>query len=125
MPKLQFRLLTLLFILFASGCTDSPSIEGLDLELWKNDKYGCDYVRFDYLEILVKGKDKLLNRDQNVIEAILGSPDEHQLDKRKQKFFYYYLEPGPKCGEDISHPIRLQIRFNALGLSSEVFFENY
>jgi len=55
----------------------------------------------------------------------MGSPDEHDLDKRKQKYYYYYLEPGSPCNNVIEYPVRLKIRFNATGVSSDVFLENY
>lgn len=118
------KILVLLFIGIFSGCSSSIQIDGFDTTIWQGDKQGCNGLRKTYLEVLSKSQDLLLERSQNDLEEIFGLPDSHELDKRRQKFFFYYLEPGPECSSAVKNPIQLQIRFNAVGLSSEVFFLN-
>lgn len=51
---------------------------------------------------------------------LLGRPDENQLLDRNQKFFKYYLEPGPNCDNPKVDAKKLVLRFNAMGLAKEV-----
>jgi len=115
------------FVFFVAlfGCDQSlPTIEGFDRANWINDQSGCRGSRQAELETLKKSKDRLLCLNQNQMSEILGAPDEHELYERKQKFFYYYVSPGPQCDQPQLNPIRLQIRFSAMGIANEVFFEN-
>ncbi len=121
---LNIILTSLIPVIFIS-CNPTVTIPGLDKDVWINDKYACEGFRTNYLEIIENNKTDLLQLNQNEVEVILGGPDEHELDKRKRKYYYYYLEPGPLCRTIDKYPIRLQIKFNALGVSSEVFLENY
>ena len=72
----------------------------------------------DLANILVEHKDQLLGEGQTQIKKLLGQPDEHELYKRTEKFFYYNLTPGDTC--DIETPRRLSIRFDALDRAKEV-----
>ena len=54
----------------------------------------------------------------------LGKPDQQEIYKRHEKFYYYFLDPSPDCDsvrENRSR--RLIIRFNAVGLSKEINVE--
>lgn len=112
-------------MILLTACKPSLSIDGLDKETWVADKFACIGNRFEYLQLIDDNRKNLLRLDQNEVKSLLGPPDEHELDKRKRKYFHYYLQPGVNCKGGVEHPVRLQIRFNALGLSSEVFLENY
>lgn len=71
---------------------------------------------------LTKQKDKLKGLSQGDIVELLGRPDQNELYKRNQKFFYYLLTPGKECGSDsVAH--RLSLRFNAMGFAKEVLVE--
>jgi hypothetical protein len=46
------------------------------------------------------------------------------LYKRNQKFYYYFITPGPACDSmERSTEERLVIRFNAMGLANEILVE--
>ncbi|MGC3946588.1 MAG: hypothetical protein QM762_19030 [Chryseolinea sp.] len=73
-------------------------------------------------------KDKLLSLSESEVVSTLGTPDQQELSKRNQKFYYYYLEPHGECAtsDSSSRPMRVAIRFNAMGLAKEVRIEkNY
>ncbi|MEQ9424847.1 MAG: hypothetical protein RJQ09_10540 [Cyclobacteriaceae bacterium] len=101
-----------------------PTLEGFDREAWLNDPSGCNADRIDLKASFEDIQDKLLGLNQNEISELLGIPDEHELYKRSQKFFFYYLEPGPKCEQPTENAMRLQIRFSAMGIANELFIEN-
>ena len=67
---------------------------------------------------------KLLALSQQDVIALLGKPDENELYKRDQKFFYYFVQPSPSCkNAGADNPKKLVIRFNAVGLAKEVSLE--
>jgi outer membrane protein assembly factor BamE (lipoprotein component of BamABCDE complex) len=67
---------------------------------------------------------KLLALSEQEVIALLGKPDENELYKRNQKFYYYFVQPSPTCTNAvIQNPKKLVIRFNAVGLAKEVGFE--
>jgi hypothetical protein len=69
-------------------------------------------------------KDKLLSLNEMQIVDLLGRADQNELLKRNQKFFSYFLTPGPDCNnQEDTTSIRLVIRFNAMGLAKEVTIE--
>ena len=99
-----------------------PNLEKIDLEKWKDDKWGCFKERSKALPELILQKEKLKGLSQDAIVDLLGRPDKNELYKRNQKFFYYYLTPGEKCGKDTITQ-RLSLRFNAMGFAKEVLVE--
>lgn len=101
-----------------------PSLEGMDLERWKEDKNACNNIRGDMRKAIDREKNKLLSLDQMQIVELLGKPDQNELYRRNQKFFYYFLEPSPDCKKAAdSVAEKLVIRFNAMGLAKEVMIE--
>ena len=74
------------------------------------------------MNALLRQKDKLKGLSQDDIVEVLGKPDQNELYKRNQKFFYYLLSPGKACGSD-STAHRLSLRFNAMGFAKEVLVE--
>jgi hypothetical protein len=116
--------LSFFLILLCVSCDKPmPTLEGLDLERWKEDKNGCQNLRTKMRTSIDQEKNKLLSLDQLQIVALLGNPDRNELSKRNQKFFYYFLEPAPSCNAGDSGAARLAIRFNAMGLAKEVAIE--
>ena len=98
-----------------------PTLEGIDKARWEEDKYGCNNIRSTMRASLDSQKEKLLTLDQMEIVELLGRPDQNELSKRSQKFFYYFIEPGPACTNKADTLAeRLAIRFNAMGLAKEV-----
>ena len=73
-----FRVFLILFsLLLLFGCGKSlPSIDGLDLSKWKDDKNGCGGFRGTVEELVIKQKDKLLSLTETDIIRLLGKPDE-------------------------------------------------
>lgn len=100
----------------------SPEFEGVQLITWKADRNGCSGNRTSMADQLEKQKSKLLGLNEMEIVRVLGQPDRNELSKRNQKFYYYFLEPAPECGNGASDPAarKLIIRFNAVGLAKEI-----
>jgi outer membrane protein assembly factor BamE (lipoprotein component of BamABCDE complex) len=67
---------------------------------------------------------KLLGLAQDDVIDVLGRPDFQLLYKRNQKYYIYFIEPGIQCqGEKENSKARtVSIRFNAVGLASEIIF---
>jgi hypothetical protein len=110
-------------LLLISCGKDIPTLDGIDLSIWKNDKFGCDGKRFPMVNQLKTEKEKLLSLDESGIIKVLGRPDRNELFKRNQKFFQYFLEPAPECKIGNVNPLKLVVRFNAMGLAKEVVLE--
>lgn len=53
------------------------------------------------------------------IESLLGKPDAQELSARSQRYFIYFIEPGPKCGNAKENPMALFVRFSAVGIANE------
>jgi hypothetical protein len=101
-----------------------PTLEGIDLQTWKDDKDGCSGKRSSMLPAINSQSEKLLTLSESEIISLLGRPDENELYKRNQKFYYYLLEPSKTCSDTIAvDPKKLVIRFNAIGLAKEVVVE--
>ena len=116
---------TLVLIALSSCGKQKVELEGFDKAAWQADTYGCNDTRMAQLEVVKANRELLLEKTQNEIKSVLGSPDEHELYERTRKFFYYYLEPSDKCGDSTNtYPRILQIRFNALDISNEIFIKN-
>lgn len=113
-------------LIFACALTSScgkstPTLDGVDLAVWKEDKNACKGDRKKFTDAITKEKTKLLALDEIKIVSILGNPDRNELFKRNQKFYYYFLEPAPECsGDSLPSSQKLIIRFNAMGLAKEV-----
>lgn len=98
------------------------------MDQWRSDRKGCDGARMTSRDAFSAQKDKILALSESDVVATLGSPDLQELSKRNQKFYYYYLEPHGECvtGDSLQKPLRVAIRFNAMGLAKEVRIEkNY
>jgi len=121
---LKYRILAFMVLaIIVAGCGKPlPELNNIDLEKWKNDKFACGHEREKMRESLTAQTDKLKGLSQDDVVKLLGRPDENELYKRNQKFFYYYLTPGKKCNQD-SVPQKLSLRFNAMGFAKEVLIE--
>jgi hypothetical protein len=112
------------FIFFSCG-KSLPTLDGIDLKSWHEDKNGCSGKRLSMEESIVAQHEKLLALGELQIVELLGKPDVNELSKRNQKFYYYYLQSAKECSNSDSTiaPKRLAIRFNAMGLAKEVQVE--
>jgi hypothetical protein len=117
------RLITLVLILFSCG-NSLPTLDGVDIQEWKNDKKGCSGKRTTMLASIQGQTEKLLSLSEQEIISLLGKPDENELYTRNQKFYYYNVEPSPSCSPSATNnPKKLVVRFNAVGLAKEVAVE--
>ena len=106
------------------SCGPSEKLQGFDAEKWKSDQNGCKELRLSMKDIFREQQDEIKGLRENELKELLGKPDKQELYVRSQKFFVYYLEPGPLCENAKDLPLTLTVRFNALGLTNEVFLEN-
>lgn len=117
-------LITLLLTIVS--CTQSlPELEGIDRQVWKDDKNGCIGKRAEMIGAITRQKDKLLGLSETGLVELLGKPDQNELYKRNQKFYYYFIQPSAECNGQPrdEHSERLVIRFNAMGLAKEIGVE--
>ncbi len=116
--------LALTVVLFSCGKT-LPTLDGVDLKTWKEDRNGCSGVRSKMIEPLKYQKNSILALDEMQVVKLLGKPDRNELYKRNQKFFLYYLEPAEQCStvQTITPALKLVVRFNAMGLAKEIAVE--
>ncbi|MEQ8337198.1 MAG: hypothetical protein RIA62_07620 [Cyclobacteriaceae bacterium] len=109
------RVTLLIPLAICFSCYNAPQIAGFDEQAWQQ-SISCDQDRLNQAAILLKNEERLLASNQNEIQELLGSPNEHELYSRNQKFFYYDLRP--KC--DTIPGQRLSIRFDALGRVNDI-----
>ena len=121
----RYRRRSALFLLvLASACGKSlPTLENVDQIAWKNDKNGCGGMRGSIVEGIMQQKSKLLSLSELEIVSLLGKPDQNELYTRNQKFYYYFVEPAEACDSAKAQHQRLVVRFNAVGLASEILLE--
>lgn len=107
------------------GCGKQlPTLQNFDSDKWKADKNGCAGERRQFHASLTAQRNELLGFEELQLIELLGRPDQNELSKRNQKFYFYFIDPAPICGEKTdSLAKRLTIRFNAMGISKEVLIE--
>lgn len=77
-------------------------------------------------DALLSQKEKLLSLSELEIVDVLGKPDQQELYKRNQKFYYYFIKPSEDCNlPSPANSLRLVIRFNAVGLAKEIGTEEF
>ena len=106
------------------SCTSSIEINGFSSKEWKSDRNGCKRMRTSSIEYLMDSKENIMGQSEHNVLQLLGRPDKNELLTRQQKFYIYYLEPGPLCNQSIQasdSASYLSIHFNATGIVNEVF----
>ncbi len=124
--KQRFLLLGLL-ISITVGCNPPPDQFGkLDLKKWRSDRGGCNGVRATLLSGFKAEVQNLKGKTANTIGELLGRPDINQIADRNQKFYIYFLEKGTHCDQPgkKSDSRSVAIRMSAIGLATEVTFQN-
>jgi outer membrane protein assembly factor BamE (lipoprotein component of BamABCDE complex) len=119
--RLQPSSLLIFILLACSG--PSPSFEGIDWTVWKEDADACKNQRAQYIEPLSRQLGKLKGLSEMEVVKLMGKPDQNELYKRNQKFYHYFLKPGLPCAKSDSGVSKLTVRFNAIGLAKEVSIE--
>lgn len=120
--RLKLYLILSLFVLTACG-TPIPDLKNIDLDAWKHDRGACTGARKEMLEAIEDQKESLLKLDELDIVKLLGKPDENELLKRNQKIYRFFLTPSASCANHQNEPLKLVIRFNAMGLAKDVTIE--
>ncbi|RZK20778.1 MAG: hypothetical protein EOO56_12250 [Hymenobacter sp.] len=106
-----------------SGCGHAlPTIPGFEAAAWRADPYGCHNQRAALLPPLLAARAQLYEARADDITALLGHPDEEELQAQTEKVYYYYLTPGAQCGARHPHAVgpRLSLHFGPLGTVTEV-----
>lgn len=116
-----------IFVLILWGCSYSKPLEivGLESDAFKADRGGCEGKRSSQIDLLKKNKEKFLGISENEIMRALGRYDYQVLNKRNEKVFVYYLEPGLQC-ESMHNPTdaeSLVLYMNAVKLVKEVVIQ--
>lgn len=115
--------LFILALLLLSCGKEVPSLHGVDIEKWKADKNGCVGYRQSIKTSLASEISKLKGLAEMDVIRLLGKPDQNELYKRNQKFYSYFISPGPPCLDTASAPQKLILRFNAMGYAQLVSLE--
>jgi hypothetical protein len=120
---LHIALIVLLTGLIMDGCATRKKkirrLQNFDADVWMADKNGCDGVRLALKDQLLASKYFMRGLKAEDIEEYLGVPDAQELYDRSQKYYIYYLEPGPKCDKAKENPQALFVRFSAVGIANE------
>lgn len=114
---------SLLIILLSACGKPAPRLDHFDQDAWQADRDACGNQRMAMLPVIEEQKEKLLGLDEMTLVQVLGKPDQNELYKRNQKFYFYYLEPAPECAGGKTTAKRLSVRFNATGLAKEINVE--
>ncbi|WP_194775822.1 hypothetical protein [Pararhodonellum marinum] len=126
MPKPLGLLLCLLTIWTGFSCSGRLEAGSIDLEAWKQDRYGCKGLRIRDLEEIKRIKNEFLGKNNQELIKTFGRPDRVELDTKSQSFFFYFLEPSDDCGglETEKEPLKVLFRLNAISRVSEVTITN-
>ena len=92
-----------------------------------NPTYHPDQHKTDPLS--AKNKEEFFRYRQNQIIDILGKPDNLTLYERGQTIYFYYIKYHPNCPNvpyrAEEERIKLELRFDALNRSKELYVYNY
>lgn len=113
----------LLVLLLISCGKELPTLDGIDTDEWKKDKNACHGARQSMESTLRREFTKLKGLAEMDVIKLLGRPDQNELYKRNQKFYYYSISPGPGCGSKDTTALKLVLRFNAMGYAQLVSIE--
>jgi hypothetical protein len=120
----KYIYLILITTFMQSGCRQQIDGSGFDTETWKRDHLACQGERKHLVAALEQLKPRLYGHNYQQIIPVLGRPDAEEIREGAQRVFFYYLEPGPQCQQLslIAEASKVLIRFNAMGLVSEVSY---
>ena len=106
-----------------AGCGHAlRSVPGFDAAAWRADPYACQGRRAALLPPLLAARATLYEARADDVTALLGQPDEEELQVQTEKVYYYYLAPGAQCGprHPRSEAPRFSLHFGPLGTVTEV-----
>lgn len=122
----KFNSIFLFLIIAFLGCSNKKEkIGDLDLKIWRSDRGACKGERTKWIAQFKAVEEELKGKQVDVVGALLGRPDVHQLGSRNTKFYVYYLEKGPQCDDVAAKSIanKVVLKFNAIGLLSEITYQ--
>lgn len=124
-PPFRIALYFLCLLGMATGCTAPLDVGSIDLENWKNDRYGCKGLRIQDVEEIRKIKNTFLTKNNQELIKTFGRPDRVELASKSQSFFIYFLEPSDNCDpKPEKEPLKVLFRLNAINKVSEVTVTN-
>ena len=109
--------------LLLGGCGHAlPSVPGFAAAAWRADPYACHNQRAALLPPLLAARTQLYGARADDVNALLGPPDEEELQAQTEKAYCYYLVAGAQCGprHPRSEAPRLRLHFGPLGTVTEV-----
>lgn len=107
--------------LIAFSCSSKLETGSINLENWKNDRYGCKGLRIKDLAEIKRIKNTFLEASNQELIITFGRPDRVELLDKSQSFFFYFLEPSEFCGGvEEKDPLKVLFRLNAISRVSEV-----
>jgi len=121
----QIQSYLLIMLLAFTGCVQSGSLESFDTKSWRSDRNGCKEDRLKLYKLILNNQNDLLGLNNRQMIKILGMPERNELYQRNQKFFIYNISPSSVCRSEYEgEKLYLFIRFNAVGLSQEIFVQD-
>ena len=124
---IKYVIVPAVFIGLSVSCGPAPDTFGkLDLKKWRGDRGGCNGVRATLVSAFRAEIQNLKGNSANTIGELLGRPDINQIADRNQKYYIYFLEKGTHCDRpsEKSNSPSVAIRMSAIGLATEVTFQN-
>lgn len=123
--NMPFRCLALCFYISLAGCGSPKQLEGFDSAAWKSDRMGCQGTRKSMRDQSDAIRLQLRGLSQDEVLDVLGRPDFQRLYERNQKFYVYFVEPGPQCEgkADASQARTLILRLSAIELVTEAYYD--
>lgn len=120
MKSSKLVVIILSFSLLITACTKKAEVGDFDSAKWIGDQNGCLNQRSEMVQDLIKIKPNLLALYHKSIIEVLGKPDAEELYERSQTYYWYYIDPSPKCDQPSENPRKLSIRFTAMGIANEI-----
>ncbi|KOF03684.1 hypothetical protein OB69_05170 [Roseivirga seohaensis subsp. aquiponti] len=120
MKSSKLVVIILSFSLLITACTKKTEVGDFDSAKWIGDQNGCLNQRSEMVQDLIKIKPNLLALYHKSIIEVLGKPDAEELYERSQTYYWYYIDPSPKCDQPSENPRKLSIRFTAMGIANEI-----
>jgi hypothetical protein len=86
---------------------------------------GCNNLRKNLLPNFKNAAPQLVGLNHNQIIQVLGKPEGNSLEKSGERVYYYFLEPGSQCPNNLKNKAnRVLVRFDALDRVYKIRFEN-
>jgi hypothetical protein len=84
------------------SCSKKLELGDFDIQVWKNDSYGCNGGRKQQFEKLNKVKNVFIGITENQLHQFLGKPNKQELKERNTKSYFYFLDRNSLCDSSIN-----------------------